>query len=503
MISPDIRARYTVTIGIECHVQLKTRSKLFASIGNDAREAPPNTLVSHICFGMPGALPVLNAEAVHLAARAAFALGTVPQKFSKFDRKHYFYPDLPLGYQITQFDQPIVLGGSVVVDVDGTPRTIGITRAHLEADAGKSTHPAGADYSLVDLNRAGTPLLEIVSEPDMHTAPEAKAYAHELYLRMKYADVSDANLYYGNMRFDVNVSVSATDELGTRSETKNINSFRAVEKVVEFETARQIAVLERGDAVVQETRGWDDAKMITISQRTKEDAHDYRYFPDPDLPPVTMTDEYIEQVRAEMPTMPDEWRVRLSSLGLDRAQIETLIDAQVEFAAEGYLVLLERALTDQAYARQLANWLVNVDIPLVRGSGHADPTDDMVAANRDESLIRVDRAELYKAVSDLVVSGNLSSTNAKALIVELLQVSELPVDVAAYAEQKGYIQESDEAAILAIVDQVLTDNIKAAEDVRAGEMKAIGFLTGQVMKESKGKANPALAQQLIKKQLGL
>src|ERR1019366_4818863 len=199
MVSPEVRNKYKVSIGIECHVQLKTKSKLFSAADNDATEAAPNTLVNHIDFGLPGALPVVNAQALHLASRAAFALGTQPQAFSKFDRKHYFYPDLPMGYQITQYDQPIVVGGSVEILVDGRPKTIGITRAHLEADAGKSVHPPGSDYSLVDLNRAGTPLLEIVSEPDMHTASEAKAYARELYLRMKYADVSDANLYYGNM----------------------------------------------------------------------------------------------------------------------------------------------------------------------------------------------------------------------------------------------------------------------------------------------------------------
>jgi aspartyl-tRNA(Asn)/glutamyl-tRNA(Gln) amidotransferase subunit B len=374
------------------------------------------------------------------------------------------------------------------IDIEGVPKTIGITRAHLEADAGKSVHPAGQDYSLVDLNRAGTPLLEIVSEPDMHTAAEAKAYAHELYLRMRYADVSDANLYYGNMRFDVNVSVSKTDELGTRTETKNINSFRAVEKVVEYEINRQIEVLESGGEIVQETRGWDDSKQKTFSQRTKENAHDYRYFPDPDLPPVILTDEFIGQVKAEMPVMPDEWRERLTALGLDKQQIETLLDAQVEFAAEGYLPLLDRAIDDKDFARQLANWLVNVDIPYVRDAGKA---------------VNTERAIFYKAIADLVSSGKLSSTNAKALIVELLAVDSLPDDVATYAEEKGYIQESDEGAILAVVDQVITDNPKPVQDVQNGEMKAIGFLVGQVMKASQGKANPALAQQLIKKQLGL
>jgi aspartyl-tRNA(Asn)/glutamyl-tRNA(Gln) amidotransferase subunit B len=237
MITADLRRQYTVTVGIECHVQLKTKTKLFAAVGNDARGAAPNTLVSHICFGLPGALPVLNAEAVRLAARAAFALGTKPERFSKFDRKHYFYPDLPKGYQISQYDQPIIGKGYLDVplldEATKEVRTfrVGITRAHLEEDAGKNTHPAGKDYSLVDLNRAGTPLLEIVSEPDIHSSAEAKAYVRELYLRMKYADVSDCDLYLGHMRFDVNVSDSKESaKYGTRTETKNLNSFRSVEK---------------------------------------------------------------------------------------------------------------------------------------------------------------------------------------------------------------------------------------------------------------------------------
>ncbi|HVS58955.1 MAG TPA: Asp-tRNA(Asn)/Glu-tRNA(Gln) amidotransferase subunit GatB [Candidatus Saccharimonadales bacterium] len=488
MSAAELRKQYTATIGIECHVQFKTASKLFSAAGNDAREAPPNTLVNHIDFGLPGALPVLNAEAVHLAMRAAFALDSTPQKFSKFDRKHYFYPDLPMGYQITQYDQPIVLGGSIDIDVDGEKKTIGITRAHMEADAGKSTHPGGADYSLVDLNRAGTPLLEIVSEPDMHTAAEAKAYARELYLRMKYADVSDCNLYYGNMRFDVNVSVSKSDELGTRTETKNLNSFRSVERTVEYEIDRQIAELEKGGTIVQETRGWDDAKQKTFSQRTKENADDYRYFPDPDLPPIVLTDEYIEKVKTEMPVMPDEWRSRLGSLGLDKSQIETLLDAQVEFTDEGYLPLLEASMHDASFAKQLANWLVNVDIPYVRDSGKP---------------VAVERAVFYKAIADLIAGGKLSSTNAKALIIELLSVDALPESVEKFAEEKGYVQVSNEDEIAKIVEQVLGENAKAAEDVKNGEMKAIGFLVGQVMKNSKGKANPQMAQELIKKQLGI
>jgi aspartyl-tRNA(Asn)/glutamyl-tRNA(Gln) amidotransferase subunit B len=488
MIDSAIRKSYRITIGIECHVQLKTATKLFSAVGNDAREAEPNTLVSHIDFGMPGALPVLNSEAVRLAVKAAFALGTEPERFSKFDRKHYFYPDLPKGYQISQFDEPIIGKGALDIIVDGETKVIGITRAHMEEDAGKSTHPAGKDYSLVDLNRAGTPLLEIVSEPDMHSSSEAKAYARELYLRMRYANVSEANLYYGNMRFDVNVSVSKTDELGTRTETKNLNSFRSVEKSVDFEVDRQIEVLEKGGVIVQETRGWDDAKQRTFSQRSKENADDYRYMPDPDIPPIVLSDDYIAEIGATMPVMPDEWRRRLSSLGLDRAQTETLLDAQIEFSDEQYLQLLETMLESQQFAKQVANWLVNIDIPLMR---------------EREIPVMVPRSTVYGAVAGLINDGKLSSTNAKALITALLTSSALPPDITAFATEKGYIQESDETAIAAVVAAVIAANPQAAIDVSNGEMKAIGFLTGQVMKASRGTANPGLATQIIKKQLNV
>ena len=490
MISKEIRAKYRPTIGIECHVQLKTKTKLFSAVSNDAREAPPNTLVSHIDFGLPGALPVLNEEAIHLATRAAFALGAEPEHFSKFDRKHYFYPDLPKGYQISQYDQPIIAKGSVKIEIDGQEKTIGITRAHLEEDAGKSVHHAGQDYSLVDLNRAGTPLLEIVSEPDMHTSVEAKAYARELYLRMRYADVSDANLFYGNMRFDVNVSVSQTDELGTRSETKNLNSFKAVEKAVDHEINRQIELLEKGQKVAQETRGWDDAKQKTFSQRTKEDADDYRYMPDPDIPPIIIEQTYIDEIKKEMPVMPDEWRKRLESLALDNAAIETLLDAEVESDDTSYLRFIEERLENSNEAKFLVNWYVNVLIPIVR---------------EGKFEFKYDHLSLATKIYELLEANKLSSTNAKALYTELVNqnVSSWPDAIEKYAEEKGYIQVSDEGEIAKIVEQVIKDNQKAAEDVSGGEMKAIGFLVGQVMKASKGKANPSLAQSLIKKQLGI
>jgi aspartyl-tRNA(Asn)/glutamyl-tRNA(Gln) amidotransferase subunit B len=475
---------YTPTIGIECHVQLKTKTKLFSGAGNDAREAAPNTLINHIDLGMPGALPVLNKKAVELASKAAFALNSKPAKFSKFDRKHYFYPDLPNGYQITQFDQPIVLGGHIDIVVDNEKRRIGVTRAHLEADAGKSTHPAGADYTLVDLNRAGTPLLEIVSEPDMHTAEEAKAYAHELYLRMRYADVSDANLYYGNMRFDVNVSVSKkSGEMGTRTETKNLNSFKAVQSAVEFEIKRQIEVLEKGGEIIQETRGWNDAKQKTFSQRTKEDAHDYRYFPDPDLPPVLLDDAYIAEIEKLMPAMPDKLRGKLDGLKLDDSVTETLVD---EMPAGQFMLEILKTATPEA-SKRIANWLVS-DVQALIGERKTSWDD-----------ARLD-AKSFLQLSNLVETSQISSTSAKAIIAVLIEQGGDPLTV---AKERDLLQVSDEGAIEKIVQEIIKANPKAAEDIKNGEMKAIGFLVGQIMKESKGKANPGMAQQLIKKQLGI
>lgn len=474
---------YKATIGIECHVQLKTATKLFAAVSNDARDAAPNTLVSHICFGMPGALPVLNEKAVELAARAAFALQTTPQPFSKFDRKHYFYPDLPMGYQISQFDEPIVLGGHVDIEVQGQKKRIGVTRAHLEADAGKSTHPTGADYSLVDLNRAGTPLLEIVSEPEMHTAAEAREYAHELYLLMKYADVSDADLYHGNMRFDVNVSVSSTDELGTRTETKNLNSFRAVEKAVEFEIARQTKLLEGGESIVQETRGWDDDKQQTFSQRTKEEAHDYRYFPDPDLPPIVLDEKMITRIESEMSVMPNGLRAAFEQLQLDSSQVNVLLE---EPTVASFVSSVIDAHGTKA-ARIIANWITS-DITKRVADGVISWTNV------------IDHAPQLITLTSMLDANELSSTAAKEVLQEVLTTGGDPKQI---AEGKNLIQESDEGALIMTVQQVLSQNEKAAEDIKSGEMKAIGFLVGQVMKATAGKANPSVVQEIIKKQLGV
>ncbi len=483
MISDKVQKQYIPTIGIECHVQLKTKTKLFSAAGNDAREALPNTLISHIDLGMPGALPVLNEKAVELGMRAAFALNTKPQKLSTFDRKHYFYPDLPTGYQITQFYNPIIKGGHVIVNVDGKEIKVNIHEAHLEADAGKSIHPTGKDYSLIDLNRVGTPLLEIVSEPDMHSALEAKAYAKELYLLMRYAEVSDANLFYGNMRFDVNVSISTdANKLGTRSETKNLNSFKSVEKAVEYEVKRQIELLEKGQTVVQETRGWDDAKQKTFSQRGKEEAHDYRYMPDPDIPPIELTDSVIASTQSSMPKLPNELRDKLQSLGLSNSATETLIE---EMPAGKFVIgLLDKGFNN-IDVKRIANWLTSE-----------------VQARVTSAQLTWENAKLEPAslmlLAQMVSKNEISSTGAKVVLGELVTNGG---DALKIAESKNLLQVSNEDELTKIVEKVLAENPKAAADIKAGEMKAIGFMVGQIMKASQGKANPSLTQTLIKKLL--
>ena len=478
-------SQYKPTIGIECHVQLKTKTKLFAAVANDAREAPPNTLISHICLGMPGALPVLNEAAVKLAMKTAFALGTTPQIFSNFERKHYFYPDSPMGYQITQLKKPIIVGGYVEIHSDGQPKRIAINRVQLEADAGKSTHPEGKDYSLVDLNRAGTPLLEIVSEPEIASSSEAKAYVRELYLLMRYADVSDASLYYGNMRFDVNVSVSKDPRVfGTRTETKNLNSFKAVEKSIEYEIKRQVEVLEKGGKITQETMGWDDSKQKTFSQRTKEEAHDYRYFPDPDIPPIVLRKSDIDEIEKSMPLMPAAIRAKLRELKIDSSAVETIIEEMP--AAKLILECLNQKAKNED-VRKIALWLAG------------DVQSFVAKEEYTWEKIHLDACQLLK-LSKLTSDSKISSTGAKIVLISILKNGGDPEEI---ATDLDVLQVSDEGEIEKIVAEIIKQNTKAAEDLKNGETKAIGFLVGQVMKESKGKANPGLAQRLIKKQLGL
>lgn len=472
--------KYTATIGIETHVQLKSKTKLFAAVGNDARNAPPNSLISHICVGMPGALPVLNREAIDICARAAFALGTRPQKFSKFERKHYFYPDLPKGYQITQYEDPIIVGGQVEINIDGKKKTIGIERANLEEDAGKNTHPAGADYSLVDLNRAGTPLLEIVSRPEIHSASEAKAYTRELYLLMKYAAVTDGDLYHGHMRFDLNVSVSSEEaKLGTRSEVKNLNSFRSIEAAVAYEIKRQVEVLEKGGKVVQETRGWDETKQKTFAQRIKEEAEDYRYMPEPDVPPVDLNEAYLDKIKSHLPKMPGEIREQLAKININSQVIEDILD-RASIIKPVLDVLDADGPKD---ARRVAFWLIQAEPPDEQMAGEIEPEID------SERLI---------ALSKMVDGGELSSTAAKTIFEQILSE---PDDPRVIAERLNLLQVSDETELEKVVAEVIAENPKAAEGIRSGQIKTIAFLVGQVMAKTQGQANPQMAEKLIKKQL--
>lgn len=469
------------TIGIECHVQLKTKTKLFAAVANDAREAPANSLICHICLGMPGALPVLNAKAVELAARMAFALNTTPQTFSKFDRKHYFYPDLPKGYQISQYDQPIILGGWVTIGNGLKAKKIGITRAHLEEDAGKSSHPEAADYSLVDLNRAGTPLLEIVSEPQMHSAAEAKAFAKELYLLAKYSDVSDADLYYGNMRFDVNVSLAPEGQLGIRSETKNLNSFKSVEKAIEYEIKRQTDLINKGHKVVQETRGWDDAKQKTFSQRTKEDAHDYRYFPDPDIPPVVLDHKYITTIKQKLPLLPSQIRDALAPVDLDPSVQETI----VENLPAGLIMYQIVQKSPPAISRLIANWLATV----VQGY--------LAESGKSWLDLQLETAAFIE-LAQMQIDGNLSSSNAKKALIEYVINGQ---SIQQIIKDLNLVQVNNSTDLKPIVKLVIKQNPQAVSDWQAGQAKALGFLTGQVMKVSQGQANPSASQKLLLKYL--
>ena len=490
MITDDIIEKYEMTVGIECHVQLATNTKLFSGADNDERDKAPNSVISPIDYGLPGMLPVLNRGAVDLAIKAGKALNSKIAHVSRFDRKHYFYPDLPKGYQTTQMYQPIIGPGVITIPLqDGKSIDVRINHAHMEEDAGKLTHHG--NYSLVDFNRAGTPLIEIVSEPDIHSATQAKAYATELYHLMTYAGVTRGDLYHGNMRFDVNVSAAlkGSAELGTRAEVKNLNSFRSVERAADYEFHRQVEILERGEKVIQETRGWDDNKQRTSTQRSKEDAQDYRYMPDADIPPIVLSDEEITTIQAGMPRLSGEWRKLLQQLELNYLQIETLLDAENEYRGKvAILDSIEKVVGDIKKAKFIANWNVNVFIPILREELFV-PGD-------------IDYLALESTIYELLEQNKLSSTNAKALFSELTKNDKLP-NIEQYAVDRGYIQVSDETAIAAIVDEVLSDqsSIKAVEDLRNGNDKVIGFLVGQVMKKSGGKANPGIVQNLIRQKL--
>ncbi|MBQ8156890.1 Asp-tRNA(Asn)/Glu-tRNA(Gln) amidotransferase subunit GatB [Candidatus Saccharibacteria bacterium] len=468
---------YKITIGIECHVQLNTKTKLFSGVDNDAVDKEPNACVSPIDYALPGMLPVLNKAAVEKAIQAGLAMNCKINLVSRFDRKHYYYPDLPKGYQISQMYQPII-GAGVIHLPDGSD--VKIEHAHMEEDAGKLTH--NGNYSLVDLNRAGTPLIEIVSMPDIHSAAQARCYCEELHRLMIYAGVTNGDLYQGNMRFDVNISISKTDELGTRAEIKNLNSFRSVERAVEYEFKRQKALLEKGERVKQETRGWNDATGKTTPQRSKEEAQDYRYMPEPDVPPIVLEQDYVDQVAAKLPMMPMAYRELFDILNLDESEREAILNHPV--LARG---LAEACQKNAALSARIAHWFSGVLL------AEENLDKDFGLATADELL----------ELSEMVEKKELSSTGAKAVFIEMYDKKNTAKKPQVLAKEMNLLQENDADALNAIIDEVLAmpECAKAAADVRNGELKAIGFLVGQVMKKSQGKANPASLNELIKQKL--
>lgn len=469
--------KYIPTIGIECHVQLATKTKLFSEVDNDARGKEPNSCVSPVDYGLPGMLPRLNGEAVKFAVRAGLALNSEINLDSRFDRKHYFYPDLPKGYQITQMFHPIIGAGYVELP-DGTK--VRIEHAHLEEDAGKQSH--FSTYSLVDLNRAGTPLIEIVSMPDIHSAAHARDYCKELWRLMTYVGVTFGDLYNGNMRFDINTSIApeGSDQLGTRTEVKNLNSFRAVERAVEYEIKRQSKLLDKGEEVKQETRGWNDATGETTGQRSKESAQDYRYMPEPDVPPIRLESALIEETRANLPKLPVWYRQEFGQI-IGHDQLETLLD---------YPTLMQKLaeLDDTAAVKKIANLFSSV-----------------LLAEENASLLNDElpsRDQLLRLV-EMLNNSELSSTGAKEVFLKFFDPEMHYKDTNTIAKELGVVQQNDLGALEAIVDTVLAkpETAQAQADFKAGQEKVLGFLVGQVMKESRGQANPSAVQEILRQKL--
>lgn len=469
--------KYIPTIGIECHVQLATKTKLFSEVDNDARGKEPNSCVSPVDYGLPGMLPRLNGEAVKFAVRAGLALNSEINLDSRFDRKHYFYPDLPKGYQITQMFHPIIGAGYVELP-DGTK--VRIEHAHLEEDAGKQSH--FSTYSLVDLNRAGTPLIEIVSMPDIHSATHARDYCKELWRLMTYVGVTFGDLYNGNMRFDINTSIApeGSDQLGTRTEVKNLNSFRAVERAVEYEIKRQSKLLDKGEEVKQETRGWNDATGETTSQRSKESAQDYRYMPEPDVPPIRLESALIEETRANLPKLPVWYRQEFGQV-IGHDQLETLLD---------YPTLMRKLaeLDDTTAVKKIANLFSSV----LLAEENASLLNDELPS-RDQLLCLV----------EMLNNSELSSTGAKEVFLKFFDPEMHYKDTNTIAKELGVVQQNDLGALEAIVDMVLAkpETAQAQADFKAGQEKVLGFLVGQVMKESRGQANPSAVQEILRQKL--
>ena len=472
---------YEVVIGCEVHVELKTKTKIFCSCPTDFG-GEPNTHVCPVCLGLPGTLPVLNKKVLEYAIKAGLALNCEIAQFSKFDRKNYFYPDLTKAYQISQFDLPICKNGYIDIETGKGEKRIGITRIHMEEDAGKLVHQGNtittSAGSLVDYNRAGVPLIEIVSEPDMRSAEEVLEFLSSLKAIIEYTGVSDARMEQGSLRCDVNLSLRPAGQIafGTRAEIKNLNSFRSVERVIQYEINRQTDILESGGKVIQETRTWDESKGRTYSLRSKEDSDEYRYFPEPDLPPVIVMEDYIEKLRAELPEMPKEKRQRM----IDKDGLPEY-DAGIITASKALVDFYDAVHTYYGDAKKISNWIMGELLAKVNAEG----------IELDALKIQ---PEQMAALLKLVDSGEISGKIAKKVFAEMFETGKNPDDI---IKEQGLKQISDETELKTMIEQVAETNPKSVEDYKAGKTKALGFLVGQIMKQSRGQANPAVINRLL------
>lgn len=477
--------KYEAVIGLEVHTELQTTTKIFCGC-KTSFGAEPNTNVCPVCLGLPGVLPVLNKRVLEFAVRAGLALNCEISRFSKFDRKNYYYPDLPKNFQTSQFDLPICERGHLDIEVNGEKKQIRITRAHMEEDAGKLVHHGtsitDSDYSLVDYNRTGTPLLEIVTEPDMRSAKEAVAYLEKMRAILQYIGISDCRMEEGSLRCDANVSVRPVGqkELGTKAEIKNINSFKGVEKAIEYEALRQAEILEDGGKIIQETRTWDEKEGVTKSMRTKEEANDYRYFPEPDLAPFTVSEEYIEDIRKTLPELPDERRERyIANFGLSST------DAQYMTNDKDTSDYFEKVVAAGADPKVSVNWIMG------------EFASQLSNAGIEIAKAPVTPENLAKLLA-LIAKGTISGKIAKKVFAEMWKDGADPEEI---VKAQGLVQISDTGALKELVVKIIANNPKAVEDFKAGKKKAVGALVGQIMKETKGKANPKVINELLNDEL--
>ena len=473
---------YEPVIGLEVHSQLKTKTKIFCSCSTSFG-APPNTHTCPVCLGMPGVLPVLNKKVVEYTLRMAIATNCRIARESRFARKNYFYPDLPKGYQISQYELPIAENGFIEIQINGHKKRIGITRIHMEEDAGKLGHDPDRPLSMVDFNRTGVPLIEIVSEPDIGSPEEAGSYLRQLRSILRYIDISDGNMEEGSFRCDANVSIrpKGSETLGTRTELKNLNSFKHVEKALAFEINRQKEILQDGGRVIQETRLWDPDKNRSTSMRGKEDAHDYRYFPDPDLLPLVINDDWIDSVRKRLPELPDEKRKRfMDEYGLPSYDAAFLTSSR-EFAD-----YFEECVKKFPNPKQVSNWVMGSLMGILNALDKSITESPISSGNL---------AQLLKLIDEKVISGKI----AKTVFDEMAQTGRPPKEI---VEEKGLVQVTDESAIKEVVLKVLKRCPKEIEDYKHGKTKLFGFFVGQVMKETKGKANPKIVNEILKDRLG-